>query len=335
MNLLLLITLILTNSNLFAQDSIPDIILSGHKYTVYTIDFSSNNKYLVSGGWDNTIKVWDYRNKKEFKSYQYHQDMIRIVCFSPDNSMIASASRDNTIKIINIENDRTQTIPNKYESNVNLFFNNTYFNSISFAPDNRHLLYTLAGRKEIFKWDLISNSLSDSIFGHTMGIGGLEISRSGKYLAGIAGDSSIIIWNIETMKQILVLKGHVGTVGTLSFSNNDRFLVSGGGRNVVGRNPMNHYNLIIWDLSTGNAISELEGHVDVVLKVKFTPDDKYIASVSEDNSVRVWDVYTSKQIWKYQNNCYFLSCDISPDMKYLAASSRDETIKIWDLNKIK
>jgi WD40 repeat protein len=74
--------------------------------------------------------------------------------------------------------------------------------------------------------------------------------------------------------------------------------------------------------------------VDVVNKVKFTPDGRYIASTSEDNSIRVWDVGTSKQIWKYESGCYFLSCSISPDGKYLAASSRDETIKLWDLQKI-
>jgi WD40 repeat protein len=81
-------------------------------------------------------------------------------------------------------------------------------------------------------------------------------------------------------------------------------------------------------------ISELSGHVDCVLKVQFTPDDRYISSASEDNSVRVWDVSTAEQIWKYESDCYFLSCGISPDGKYLAASSRDETIKIWELNKI-
>lgn len=139
---------------------------------------------------------------------------------------------------------------------------------------------------------------------------------------------------MTTKKEIAELKDHIGQLATVCFSEDNKYLVSGGGVNVSGRKPIEHYNLRIWDLSTGKMTSELSGHVDCVLKVKFTPDGKYLSSASEDNSVRVWEINTAKQIWKYEADCYFLSCSITSDGKYLAASSRDETIKIWDLNKI-
>ena len=50
-----------------AQDTIPDIILKGHQYTVYCTDISKDNQYLVSGGWDNSVKLWDYKNAKEIQ----------------------------------------------------------------------------------------------------------------------------------------------------------------------------------------------------------------------------------------------------------------------------
>ena len=160
------------------------------------------------------------------------------------------------------------------------------------------------------------------------------MSNDGQFIAGITGDNSIVVWDYITKKEIAVLKGQVGAVGTLCFSNDNKYLVSGGGNNVTGRKPKEHYNIRIWELSTSEMVSELSGHVDCVLKVKFTPDGKYIASASEDNSVRVWEVNTTEQIWKYESDCYFLSCSITPDGKYLAAPSRDETIKLWDLKKI-
>ena len=317
-----------------AQDTIPDITLEGHRYTVYCIDFSKDNRYLVSGAWDNTVKVWDFEKSEEIKSFNDHEDMIRDVCFSPDNSMIASASRDHTIRITNLSNGEVQIITNNYEPNIEDYYGNTYISSISFTLDNKKLLFTLVGRNEIFIWDVETNSLSEKILGPESGIRKLELSKDGKLIAGITGDNSVIIWDYITKKEVAVLKGQVGAVGTLCFSNDNKYLVSGGGKNVTGRNPPEHYNLRIWDLSTSEIISELSGHVDCVLKLKFTPDDKYLCSASEDNSVRVWDVSSATQIWKYESDCYFLSCSITTDGKYLAASSRDETIKIWDLNKI-
>jgi WD40 repeat protein len=334
MKLLPAITVIFSMGLLNAQDTIPHIILEGHLYTVFCIDFSEDNKYLVSGAWDNTVKVWDFKKSKEIKSFNYHTDMIRDVCFSPGNSMIASASRDNSIKVVNLFTGEVRNITNQYKPNIEDYYRNTYFSSISFTPDNQKLLFTLAGRNEIFIWDLETNSLSDKIYGPESGVRKLELSNDGQFIAGITGDNAIIVWDYFTKKEVAVLKGQVGAVGTLCFSNDAKYLVSGGGKNVTGRNPPEHYNLRIWDLSTSELISELSGHVDCVLKVQFTPDDRYISSASEDNSVRVWDVSTAEQIWKYESDCYFLSCGISPDGKYLAASSRDETIKIWELNKI-
>ncbi len=317
-----------------AQDTIPDIILKGHKYTVYCIDISDDNKHLVSGGWDNTVKVWDYKNATEVKSFDYHKDMIRDICFSPDNSMIASASRDNTIKITKLSNGDIITITNDYEPNIEDYFRDTYFSSLSFSPDNKQIIFTLAGRNEIFFWDISTNTLSDKIIGPESGIRKAEVSNKGKYIAGITGDYSIIIWDMITKKKVSVLKGHAGSVGTVCFSRDEKYLVSGGGGNVTYRKPIEYYNLMLWDVVKGDLISVLSGHVDVVKKAKFTPDGQYIASASEDNSVRVWDVNNAEQIWKYESDSYFLSCSITPDGKYLAASSRDGTIKIWDLKKI-
>lgn len=59
MKLLPAILLLLGSGLSNAQDSIPSITLLGHQYTAYCIDISEDSRYLASGGWDNTVKVWD------------------------------------------------------------------------------------------------------------------------------------------------------------------------------------------------------------------------------------------------------------------------------------
>ena len=40
-------------------------------------------------------------------------------------------------------------------------------------------------------------------------------------------DKTIKLWNIETKKEIATLKGHVGSVNSISFNNNGKILASG------------------------------------------------------------------------------------------------------------
>ena len=47
-------------------DSAPELKkeLKEHKLTINSIVFSSDGKQLVTGSWDNTIKVWDVKSGK-------------------------------------------------------------------------------------------------------------------------------------------------------------------------------------------------------------------------------------------------------------------------------
>jgi WD40 repeat protein len=44
-------------------------IFEVHSYDVYSVNFSPDGKYIASGGWDNTIKIWLTPQKKEGGKY--------------------------------------------------------------------------------------------------------------------------------------------------------------------------------------------------------------------------------------------------------------------------
>ena len=39
--------------------------LTGHSGSVYSVAYSPDGKHLVSGSYDNTVKVWDAQTRKE------------------------------------------------------------------------------------------------------------------------------------------------------------------------------------------------------------------------------------------------------------------------------
>ncbi|WP_448266878.1 nSTAND1 domain-containing NTPase [Nostoc sp. DSM 114159] len=77
--------------------------------------------------------------------------------------------------------------------------------------------------------------------------------------------------------------------------------------------------------------NRLEGHSDAVRGVAFSPDGKTIASASADNTVKVWDAVSAKEITTFKGHSSEVwGVAFSPDGKTIASASYDKTVKVWD-----
>ncbi len=79
---------------------------------------------------------------------------------------------------------------------------------------------------------------------------------------------------------------HYLGVNTLSFSQDDKYLASGGEDGIIK----------IWDVMSGELIRELDAHYLGVNTLSFSQDDKYLASGGEDGIIKIWDVMSGKLI---------------------------------------
>ena len=75
----------------------------------------------------------------------------------------------------------------------------------------------------------------------------------------------------------------------------------------------------------------LVGHGGPVWGVAFSPDGQRLASVSHDETVKIWDSATGKELLALKGHAGTVSSvEFSPDGQRLASASSDQTVKIWD-----
>jgi WD40 repeat protein/predicted Ser/Thr protein kinase len=77
-------------------------------------------------------------------------------------------------------------------------------------------------------------------------------------------------------------------------------------------------------------VATLRGHGNWVNSVSFSPDGKFLASGSSDETVKVWAVGSWQEVATLRGHGnYVNSVSFSPDGKFLASGSLDATVKVW------
>lgn len=92
--------------------------LKGHDSTVFCVAFSPCGKFLISGGKDATLRIWELANGKEINKINAHWFHIHSMAFSPDGSMLATSSLDKTIRVWDWDSMNLKMVVDKEKHNA-------------------------------------------------------------------------------------------------------------------------------------------------------------------------------------------------------------------------
>lgn len=326
--------------------------LSAHEGIAYSCHYSPDGRYLASGSWDTTVRLWDSKGEL-VDTLRGHSSIVLSVQFSPDGKTLASGSADGTVALWNVESrKRVNVIPGQ----------GAWVHSVAFTPDGSALaVRTVEGTVTLW-W--LGHSNARQLVGHTKELFDVRFSPDGSRLLTCSWDGSAILWDSATLAPLQTFRGHMGWIMSCTFSPDGTEVATSGFdgtvriwdksngkevRTLVGvvGTPMVHVcyspdgkllagssvdnTVRLWDRQSGRNHAILRGHDNPIAELSFSPDGKLLASVSADKTCRIWDVAKLVEVRVLRGHTDALpSCDFSPDGKLLATGSVDRTIRIWD-----
>lgn len=97
---------------------------------VYSLAISSDGEILASGGSEDVIKIWRWRDRQLQQTLKGHSDTIQAIAIAPDGKTLASGGRDHTIRIWDLSTGKTQQTLGHSDT----------VNSLAFSPDGQTLI---------------------------------------------------------------------------------------------------------------------------------------------------------------------------------------------------
>lgn len=253
--------------------------LEGHSDAVSSVAYSPDGKYIISGSYDKTFKIWEASTGKCLKTLSGYSDKITSISYSFDGKYIVNATTGNKI---NIWEESTGKCLKTLEG----YYNG--YSSVSFSPNGEYVIGCSDDKTIINIWDVKSEkciktwdvSMEDEFaYQYDYSKSSVEYTFDGKHIVyrvfdAVSGRYINTMLEANSGKCVDIME----TVGDV-YSPDKKYTAT-----II-------YDIIdISNVNSGETIKTLKGHSEGVSSIAWSPDNKYIVSGSDYGIIKIWEV---------------------------------------------
>ena len=196
--------------------------------------------------------------------------------------------------------------------------------SLAFSPDGKSVVACSQAGLHVYDFPTLSLQRTIEVSAHN--IHDLAFSPDGDQLAVGGGNPAIEgiieIFSWPEGKSLRVLKEHQDSVTAVAWRDASSLASASLDRRIL-----------LWDLYTGTAIEQLEGHSKGVSFLCFLSDKDILVSTGIDQSVRVWDLI-SGELLRSMNNHTLPVHDLAlrpsdAGLPVIVSAGDDRTVRFW------
>jgi WD40 repeat protein len=262
---------------------------------------SPDKSFMVTGSYTGTAKIWDIQSGKCLETIISDIYPITSVGISTDGNLIAIC-RDNMKMDFTDEKVNFATIPK--------------------------IIGTHYNENGVIFWNRISKSIetisqSDNFFSINKNI--VKFSPDGNWIA-YASKENISFFPLNKNMEKFDLSVEGSKINCIQFGKSGKYIAA------------SECGIIyLWDMETRKNIYKVHRHERDINSISISNDDKYIASCSDDGTVKVWSLIAPNICYTYKTR-YLISPDkftyvffLADNKHFICVSSNMDRIYILDV----
>lgn len=267
------------------------------------------------GRGDGSVTLLDLRTGKQRVMPGHAVGSVQAISFSADGKRLATAAEDGTVAVWDHSAGLLETFHG----------HSAGARAAVFSPDAR-TLFTAGSDGSVIAWDVGgSRRLGQTFrFASTSDRASTAsaVSPDGTAFATSPGEGRVALWRTRTLTRLPgALRGPVGHVNSLAFSDDGKLLAAAGSDRAV-----------VWDAATAKITRVLPVAELGAQTIAFSPNGTTLAMGQIDGSDVIYDLRTGERVARFDNAGSTDSIDFSPDGKLLASASLDGSVTVWDVN---
>jgi eukaryotic-like serine/threonine-protein kinase len=286
---------------------LPTLILK-HGGRVNSAEYSPDGKRIVTVSADGTARIWDARTGQPLVEPMKHPFSVTSAQFSPDEKRIVTVSDDMTTRVWEAQTGQPVTEPIKHGSRVM---------SVQFSPDGKRIV-TGSGDNQARVWDADTGRPLTEPLVHDNDLKKQE-EDAAKASGTVVSDNAIIV-SMSVDGRTMVYPSITKPVRAQFSRDGERIVTASEGGTAR-----------VWDVQTGNPVTEPMKHGSAVISGQFSPDGKRIVTVARDNKERFWDTQTGQLLEEHVNRSSLPNPkEVSLDGKRILTASSDNAARVWE-----
>ncbi|OWK34517.1 WD40 repeat domain-containing protein [Fimbriiglobus ruber] len=304
-----------------------------HSDRVNALSYSPDGNTLASASRDGTVRLWDLGNGREILTYHGHEkaepeteklNVLKVpgAVFSPDGAVVAS-SGGHEIHVWDAKTGKLVHTLSAHKAPVR---------GLAFVDANT--LVSGGDDRKVIVWDVRQEKPVTTFAEQAQRVEAVAVGGKGKLIASINAVGELFVYATHSDKKtplmsIAVTDGSAAGTG-VAFAGDGGIATTGGDPKIkLTSGPSTDAPAT----GVGATVRTYQGHTGKITALAATADGKFLITGGTDQTVRVWEVSSGKQLWSFHGHpAAVTAIAINAAGTQIASGAEDGSIRLWPLS---